>query len=144
MGRTKEEPIPVEETYRDLLRKAVDSAGGQRSAARLAHVSQPTISRALERGHPATYTTLAKMARAFPGIPSPVVPVRDATHEEWCRLGADLAALKPATFAVHLDAVRQALAGSPVPSADAIERLRRVVAIPVPGVRARRKSSSDD
>src|SRR5690349_20406271 len=105
MGRTKEEPIPVEETYRDLLRTAVDAVGGQRRAARLAHVSQPTISRALERDHPATYTTLAKLARALSGIPSPIVPVRDATHEEWCRLGAELAALKPATFAVHMDAL---------------------------------------
>lgn len=50
MGRTDEQPMPVEETYRDILRAAVKAAGGQQIVADMIGVHQATISRTLDHG----------------------------------------------------------------------------------------------
>src|SRR5258706_14246156 len=91
-------PMPVEETYRDILRLAVEEAGSQRHVARLAGINQATVQRALQRGYPTSYTTLARLASVLPGVPAPVVAVRDHEHERWCRIGAHLAAHDPLMF----------------------------------------------
>lgn len=109
MGRrTAEEPLPVEETYRELLREAVAKLGSQRRAARLVGVNQATISRTLEDGSRASYTTLVKLHAAIPELPSPIVPIRDAAHEAWCKLGGKLQAERPVLFEVLLKALIEA------------------------------------
>jgi len=115
MGRVTEEPIPVEESYRELLREAVRKAGGQSAVERIADIDQATISRTLTSGKRATYTAIMKLKRALAElpspivVPSPVVPVRDARHEAWCRGGGELASTMPAVFNMIFDALRQAL-----------------------------------
>jgi hypothetical protein len=109
MPGTPETPLPVEETYRDLLRSAVEAAGSQRRAADMAGVTQPTISRTLTPGTTVTYTTLRKLADALPGMPDPVIAVRDAAHERWCKCGAALAELKPDDFRILLAAAERLL-----------------------------------
>lgn len=121
--------MPVEETYRGLLREAVSRAGGQDAAARLAGLDQATISRTLKSGSRATYTTLIKLSRTLSELPTPVVAVRDMAHEEWCKLGAELQKLRPMLFSMLMDAARESLP-APEISDDAIDRLRKTVAAP--------------
>ena len=134
--------MPVDESYRDLLRQAVKDAGGQHQVADKLGVNQATISRTLKRGATATYTMLMKLSRALDGVPPPIVPVRDAEHASWCRVGSQLAAEKPTVFGVMLQAATEALSApsrpvGPVGPA-AFDRLKAVVADPMPGKRRRR------
>lgn len=115
MGRPSEEPIPVEESYRELLRQAVRKAGGQSAVERLSGVDQGTVSRAFATDARTTYTTLARLQRALPDLPAPIVAVRDARHEAWCRGGGELATLRPAVFNLLYEALLQALQSSPPP-----------------------------
>jgi hypothetical protein len=142
MGRTPEEPLPVDETYRDLLRAAVKAAGGQPIVAELADVNQGTISRTLTPGARATYTTLAKLSRVLPAVPSPIVAIRDAEHETWCRLGALLAEHDPEQFAYLLRQARRDVESlglnqsitpsTPHPAPEAVRTLKSVIAHPLP------------
>ena len=136
MGRTAEEPLKIEEAYRALLRAAVAAVGGQERAGELAGVHQTTVGRTLTAEARATYTTLRKLASALPGLPDPVVPVRDARHERWCKLGAQLADTKPEEFALLLRMAETTLA-SPRPTEESVEKLKAVVASPM--VSRRRK-----
>lgn len=140
-GRTKELPIPIEETYRDLLREAVRAAGGQGAAAKLAGIHQTTIGRTLRPGARATYTTMLRLSAALKGLPAPVVAVRDEQHERWCRLGAQLQVDNPEVFGVLLNFATVSLS-SPLPpvkpSDEALERLRSVIANPFPNGGPRR------
>jgi len=47
MGRNKELPLRIEESYWQLLREAIDAAGTQETVAELAGVDQTTISKLL-------------------------------------------------------------------------------------------------
>lgn len=96
-----------------MLRDAVAKLGTQRTVARLVGVNQGTISRTLEPGSRATYTTLTKFQRAIPELPSPIVSIRDAAHERWCRMGAALQAEKPLMFDMLLKAAGEALGKHP-------------------------------
>lgn len=137
MARTFEDPIPIESTYRDLLKVAVEKAGGQYAVAAMAKINQSTVSRALEGR--ATYTTLRKLSAVLPGIPSPIVAVRDEKHEHWCRLGAELAGSKPSVFALLLRAAEEAAEAVPRMEPDAaLNRLKSVVSDPIPSKRSRR------
>lgn len=123
--------MPVDENYRKLLRSAVAAAGGQRAVADKIGVHQSTISRTLDIGKDATYTTLLKLSQALPNVPPPTVPVRDEAHERWCRIGLLLAEHKPDSFASLLnlaeDAVRMLR-----PSDAQVDRVRELVADPIP------------
>lgn len=135
MTRTAEEPIPVEESYLELLKEAIEAAGGQNKVARSMGINQSTISKSLSRSVKLTYTTMAKISRHL-GLPEPIIPVRDVAHAQWCRIGAELQARKPAVFALLLGTAQQATDVGPVPPTDAaLERLRAVVADPIPGPR---------
>lgn len=142
MGRTEELAMPVEETFRSLLREAVAAAGSQSKVAKLAGVNQGTVSRALESGARATYTTLMKLCHALPSLPPPIVAVRDAKHEEWCRLGAVLQEHRPSLFDTLLNSAREAASPEPIPPpsipATAVDRLRDVIANPMPQRRSKR------
>lgn len=133
MGRSTELLIPVEETYRDILRRAIEEVGTQREVGRLAGVHQTTVGRAIERGAPVTYTTLVRLSRVLPGVPDPVVAVRDEQHELWCRLGAHLQEHHQAAFGSLLSLAKQsALSGSQKMSDDSdLDRLKEIVANPV-------------
>lgn len=137
-----EEPMPIESEYRKLLKVAVAGVGGQQRVATLTGVTQSTISRALAEGGRATYQTLVKLKRVLPGIPEPVVAVRDAQHEEWCRLGAVLAGRDPVQFAKLLDDARRALElaehRARKPSDESISALKSVIAHPLPNRRRNR------
>ena len=140
MPGTPETPLPVEETYRDLLRAAVVAVGGQRRAAALSGVSQGTVSRTLTTGYQATYTTLRKLADAFQGLPDPIVAIRDVDHERWCKIGAELAELKPDDFRVLLSAaVRLLSSGVPAPTDAQVDAVKATIARPDPRQMARRR-----
>lgn len=126
-GRTIEEPIAIEDSYRELLRVAVSEAGGQYAAAQLSGVNQSTISRTLAEGGRATYTTLMKLHRAIPGLPEPMVSVRNADHAEWCRIGAQLAEKRPAIFEFMLRAAREAMLPAEISDASTA-RVKSVIA----------------
>lgn len=141
MAGTPETPLPVEETYRDLLRAAVDGVGGQHRAAALAGLTQPTVSRTLTREARATYTALRKLADVLPGVPDPVVPVRDQDHERWCKIGAALAELKPGDFRVLLAAATRLLSdGVPTPTDAQIDAVKITIASPEPRRGTRRRA----
>lgn len=131
MGRTSEEPIELEATYRGILKAAIERSGGQEVVAELAGVNQSTISRTLRPDGRATYTTLLKLSRVLEGVPSPVVAVRDATHEQWCRIGARLAESKPGAFSALMAIAIDAL------GADAMKRLEAAFHQPMPSTRKR-------
>ncbi len=140
MSGTPETPLPIVETYRALLRLGVAAVGGQHAAAELSGVSQPTISRTLTPQHNATYTTLRRLADALPGVPDPVVVIRDADHERWCKIGAALAELKPDDFRVLLSAAVHLLsAGAPVPTDAQVDTVVDTIANRGPIRAARRK-----
>lgn len=123
----------MEETYRAILRAAVEAVGGQERAGELAKVHQTTVGRALTTGARATYSTLRKLADALPGVPDPVVPVRDADHERWCKIGAELAELKPEDFRSLLGFAERALQdGKASPTDEQIDRLKVAIARPGP------------
>lgn len=133
MTRTLEEPLRVEETYRALLRAAVAAVGGQERAGELAKLHQTTVGRALRSEARATYSTLRKLADALPGLPDPVVPVRDADHERWCKIGAALAELKPEDFRSLLGFAERALMDGTVrPTDEQIDRLKDAIRTGVP------------
>lgn len=142
MGRTPEEPLPIEDEYRRLLRIAVKAAGGQVAVSKIADLDQGTISRTLADGSRATYTTLAKLSRALPSVPAPVVAIRDADHALWCHLGALVAEHDPEQFAFLLRQLRrdaEALGWKPEPpkppvspTPDAVSRLKSVITNPLP------------
>jgi len=139
MPGTAETPLVVEESYRELIREAVKTVGGQHRAAALAEVNQGTISRTLKRGHRVSYTTLRKLADALPGIPDPVVSVRDADHERWCKIGSALAAVQPEEFRTLLKIAERSLSDGVVPPSDAqIAKLKSVIASPTPSRGVRR------
>jgi len=142
MPGTAETPLVVEESYRELIRAAVKAVGGQHRAAKLVGVHQTTIGRVLQRGHNVSYTTLRKLADKLPGIPDPVVSIRDASHERWCRIGSQLAEKKPGEFSVLLGFAERALSdGHPPPDrpSDAqLARLKAVIASPTPSRGVRR------
>jgi transcriptional regulator with XRE-family HTH domain len=141
MAGTPETPIPVRESYRALLRAGVEAVGGQHRAAALSGVSQGTVSRTLTAEYPATYTTLRKLADALPGVPDPVVAVRDADHERWCKIGAALAELKPDDFRVILSAATRLLdSGAPSPTDAQVDAVRDAIAKSEPKRLARRRS----
>lgn len=138
MGRTTEEPIPVNDHYISTLRtslsEAVTGEGNQSAIGERAGVTQGTISRILNgQENRLTYTTLAKLARVLMK-PPPVVAVRDADHERWCRLGAVLAERDPETFTKRLrDVERDANdLGVPQVSAKQVDDLKSVIARPLP------------
>jgi hypothetical protein len=138
-GRTPAYLIPIEGSYLEILHAAVKAAGGQRPAARLAGINQSTMSRTLDGR--ATYTTLRKLSESLPGVPTPIISVKDSKHEQWCRAGAELSESKPAVFALILDAAVEALR-APEPHAEppSTERLRTVVTEPLPARRVRRRT----
>jgi DNA-binding phage protein len=145
MSRTLEAPLSIEESYRDILRTAVQRVGGQYPAARIAGIDQSTLSRAISPGGRATYTTLLRLSRSLTAalstmneaermrVPEPVIAVRDADHELWCRIGALLATEKPALYRTLLDAAAQAV------GADALGKLHAVVSAPLPSRHRRRR-----
>lgn len=129
MGRTTELPIHIEETYRALLRVAIEAAGTQEEVAALAGVTQGTISKLLRPASRVTYTTLHKLASVLPGVPPPVVSVRDDAHAKWCTLGAQLAAHRPAEFQSLLQLTELAVAGvSHVPTTEQVDRVTAAIA----------------
>lgn len=140
MPGTKETPLVVEETYRQLIRDAVKTVGGQHQAAALVGVNQATMSRVLKRGHNVSYTTLRKIADRLPGIPDPVVSIRDASHERWCKIGAALEKNRPDEFSVLLGFAERAMSdrdpppqdGTARPSEAQIAKLKAVIASPMP------------
>lgn len=137
--------MPVEETYRDILRAAVAAAGGQSVVAQKADIDQSTVSRTLNPGQRATYTTLLKLSSVLRDrdVPAPVVAIRDAAHEEWCRLGAQLSAHRPESFESLLVLARIAVAelrANP-PDDAALERLRAVIVNPATTPRKKRSGS---
>ena len=145
MPGTTETPLVVEESYRQLIRTAVKTVGGQYRAAKLVGVHQGTISRVLKRGHNVSYTTLRKIADKLPGIPDPVVSIRDASHERWCKIGATLAENKPGEFAMLLGFAERAMSDSDPPSQgrpseSQLARLKSVIASPTPGKVARKNT----
>lgn len=147
MTRTVELPLSIEESYRDLLRVAVSRVGGQYPAAEMVGVDQGTVSKTLKPGGRATYTTLLKLARALNSVlsakpegdpdrmrvPDPVIAVRDAEHEMWCRFGSTLAEEKPALYRTLFDAAAEAVGNS------ALSKLHSVVSAPLPARRRRRR-----
>jgi DNA-binding phage protein len=142
MGRTDEEAVPVDEHYRKSLRDAVKGRGGQKSVAKETGVNQSTVSRTLKTGGRATYTTMAKLSKAL-DLPAPVVPVRDADHALWCRLGSMLADRRPAEFRSLLTlatSAASALSGTHTSAVDesALTRLADVVSDPLPGRQRKR------
>lgn len=119
----------MEETYRAILRAAVEAVGGQERAGELANVHQTTVGRAIKAGTRATYSTLRKLADALPGVPDPVVAVRDAEHERWCKVGAALAELKPEDFRSLLGFAERALQdGVARPTDEQVDRLKDAIA----------------
>lgn len=129
MGRTPELPMHIEETYRDLLRAAIEAAGTQEEVAELAGVTQGTISKLLKPASRVTYTTLHKLADVLPELPKPVVAVRDADHARWCALGAQLAAHRPEEFRSLLQLTELAVAGvSHVPTNEQVDRVKAAIA----------------
>ena len=133
-------PFRVEPTYLQLLRDAVEAAGGQGVVAEIADINQATISRALRDDRP-TYTTLVKLAVAL-GAPEPMVPVRDVAHARWCLLGATLSEHRPEEFRSLLNLAELADgAGRSTPTDEEVDRLKSVVANPHPSRLARRKNA---
>lgn len=143
-GRTVVDLIPIEASYLEMLRLAVKGAGGQRAVERMADLNQATISRALNGR--ATYTTLRKLSDVLPGLPMPIVSVKNAMHAKWCHVGAELAEAKPAVFALIFDAAVEALRAAEPRSGGGggaqqpdTAKLRTVVTAPLPVRRMRRR-----
>jgi transcriptional regulator with XRE-family HTH domain len=140
MGRNKELPLRIEETYWQLLRDAIAASGTQETVAELAGVDQTTISKLLNGSSRPSYTTLQKLANALPGLPPPFIAVRDASHARWCALGSQLAAHRPEEFRSLLHLTESAVAGVRYPpTAEQIERLREEIASPMPRKLARQR-----
>ena len=136
MTRSKvEKLIPIEETYRVLMDAAVTKIGGQVEAAKKLGIHQTTVSRALAKNGKATYQTLEKFSSVF-ALPHPIVSVRDAAHEEWCRLGAELEREAPDKFQTRLTDLRRDVRdlpdGDEARSAGAIGNLKSVITHPLP------------
>jgi DNA-binding phage protein len=128
----QQEAIPVEDSYLELMKEAIESAGGQTKVARDVGINQSTVSKSLSRRVKLTYTTMAKLAR-YLNLPEPVTPVRDVAHATWCKIGARLQVSKPAVFSIMLSAALEAMdAAPPPPSDESLERLREVVSDPMP------------
>jgi len=141
MGRNKELPLQIEETYRQLLSTAIDAAGTQEAVAELAGVDQTTISKLLSGSSRPSYTTLQRLANALPGLPPPFVAVRDAAHARWCALGSQLAAHRPEEFRSLLQLTESAAAGVRYsPTVEQVDRLKSVIASPMPRKLARGRS----
>lgn len=142
MGRNKELPLQIEETYWQLLRDAIEAAGTQEIVAALAGVDQTTISKLMSGAVRPSYTTLHKLANVLPGLPPPFVSIRDAAHARWCALGSQLAAHRPDEFRSLLHLTESVSAGVFLPpTAEQVEHLRSVVASPMPSRLARKKAS---
>jgi transcriptional regulator with XRE-family HTH domain len=141
MGRNKELPLRIEETYWQLLKDAIDAAGTQETVAELAGVDQTTISKLLNGSSRPSYTTLQKLANALPGLPPPFIAVRDAAHARWCALGSQLAAHRPDEFRSLLHLTESAAAGvRHGPTAEQVDHLKSVIASPMPRKLARGRS----
>lgn len=128
MGRTKELPIEIEDTYRQLLCEAIRAAGTQDEVEARTGVDQTTISKLLNGTSNPSYTTLLKLASEL-GLPAPFVPIRDAAHARWCALGAQLAAHRPDAFQSLLQLTELAVAGvSHTPTTDQVDKVKAAIA----------------
>lgn len=105
---------------------------------KLVDIDQATVSRTLKPGGRASYTAMKKIADEL-GLPNPIVPVRDALHEEWCVLGAQLADLDKTRFTHQLDVVRALVSSRPtsVPP-EKLSDLKSLIANPLPISRRKR------
>lgn len=139
MTRVKvDQTLPIDSHYRGLLKGAVKTKGGQMKVAELIDVDQATISRALATGGRATYQTLSRLSQKL-NLPDAVVPVRDADHEAWCKLGAVLAEIDHEQFMIALRDLRRDIelaqtrsSASRKPTEEAIDKLKTLITHPLP------------